>query len=154
MQGLIVPKGNPQGLRSLVDLTREDVRFVNRQSGAGTRILLDYHLKQLGIEPKLIRGYEAQEFTHLAVAAAVASGRATCGMGIAAAAQALDLDFVPLFSEEYHLIFPREFYEEPLVKPLLEVLQDSEFRQTIQKLPGYDVEPMGKLIASLEGRKN
>ena len=154
MQGLIVPKGNPQGLRSLVDLTRDDVRFVNRQSGAGTRILLDYHLKQLGIDPHQIRGYEAQEFTHLAVAAAVASGRATCGLGIAAAAQALDLDFVPLFSEEYHLVFPREFYEDPLVKPLLEVLQDGEFRQTIQKLPGYDIEPMGKLIASLEVREN
>lgn len=154
MQGLIVPKGNPQGLTSLVDLTREDVRFVNRQSGAGTRILLDYHLKRSGIDAHLIRGYESQEFTHLAVAAAVASGRATCGLGIAAAAQALNLDFVPLFSEEYHLIFPHQFYQDTLVEPLLEVLQDSEFRQTIQKLPGYDIEPMGKLIASLEGREN
>ncbi|MCS6906892.1 MAG: molybdopterin biosynthesis protein [Anaerolineales bacterium] len=149
LQGLIVPKGNPQGVRSLADLTREEVRFVNRQSGAGTRILLDYHLRQLGIDPHQIRGYENQEFTHLAVAAAVASGRATCGLGIAAAAQALDLDFIPLFSEEYHLVFPQQFYEDALLAPLLEVLYDSRFRETIQTLPGYDVEPMGKLIARL-----
>ncbi|PWH14669.1 MAG: molybdopterin biosynthesis protein [Anaerolineae bacterium] len=154
MQGLIVPKGNPQGLRTLADLTREDVRFVNRQSGAGTRILLDYHLKQLGIDSHMIRGYEAQEFTHLAVAAAVASGRATCGLGIAAAAQALDLDFIPLFSEEYHLVFPREFFEDELISPLMDVLHDPQFRQTIQQLPGYDVEPMGKLIARLESEQN
>ncbi|MCX8063100.1 MAG: molybdopterin biosynthesis protein, partial [Anaerolineales bacterium] len=154
MQGLIVPKGNPQGLTSLVDLTRNDVRFVNRQSGAGTRVLLDYHLKQMSIEPQQIRGYENQEFTHLAVAAAVASGRATCGLGIAAAAQALDLDFVPLFSEAYHLVFPKEFYEDELVRPLLEVLQDGEFRRAIQGLPGYEIEPMGKLIALLDAEQN
>lgn len=154
IQGLIVPKGNPQGLRDLFDLTRAEVRFVNRQSGAGTRILLDYHLRQMGIEPHQIRGYENQEFTHLAVAAAVASGRATCGLGIAAAAQALELDFVPLFSEEYHLVFPKEFYEDELLSPLFEVLHDSEFCRTIQGLPGYDVEPMGKLIAILEGEQN
>ncbi|MFN3307591.1 MAG: molybdopterin biosynthesis protein [Anaerolineales bacterium] len=154
VQGLIVPKGNPQGVKSLADLTREDVRFVNRQSGAGTRILLDYHLKQMGIDPQQIRGYENQEFTHLAVAAAVASGRATCGLGIAAAAQALNLDFIPLFSEEYHLVFPKEFYEDKLVAPLFDLLQDSAFRRVIQELPGYEVEPMGKLIAILEAEQN
>ncbi len=154
IQGLIVPKGNPQGLKSLADLTREDVRFVNRQSGAGTRILLDYHLKKLGIQPQQIRGYENQEFTHLAVAAAVASGRATCGLGIAAAAQALNLDFIPLFSEEYHLVFPKAFYEDKLMTPLFDVLQDSTFRRVIQELPGYEVEPMGKLIAILEAEQN
>ncbi len=154
LQGLIVPKGNPQKLSSLVDLTRPGVRFVNRQNGAGTRILLDYHLKQLGIEPQQIQGYENQEFTHLAVAAAVASGRASCSLGIAAAAQALGLDFIPLFSEEYHLVVPKEFYDDPLVSPLLQVLHDSEFRAAIQNLPGYDVEPMGRIIAEVHAEQN
>ncbi len=154
MQGLIVPQGNPQRLQSLSDLTRPEVRFVNRQNGAGTRILLDYHLKQMGIEPNQIQGYENQEFTHLAVAAAVASGRATCGLGIAAAAQALALDFIPLFSEEYHLIIPKQFYEDKLLTPLLDVLRDNEFRAAIQNLPGYDVEPMGKIIAEISESQN
>lgn len=88
------------------------------------------------------------------MAAAVASGRATCGLGIAAAAQALDLDFIPLFSEEYQLVFPKEFYDHELVTPLFDVLQDSTFRRVIQELPGYEVQPMGKLIAILEAEQN
>ncbi|GAB4483527.1 MAG: molybdopterin biosynthesis protein [Anaerolineales bacterium] len=154
MQGLIVQKGNPQKLGSLADLVREDVVFVNRQSGAGTRVLLDYHLRELCIDASQIRGYENQEFTHLAVAAAVASGRATCGLGIAAAAQALDLDFIPLFSEEYHLIIPQEYYESRLIAPLLDVLADGEFRKTIQAMPGYGIEPMGKQVAIVDPREN
>ena len=92
-QGLIVPRGNPKGIRGLTDLARPDVVFINRQRGAGTRVLLDYRLKGAGIDPRAIQGYDRQEFTHLAVAAAVASGAADCGLGILAAARALDLDF-------------------------------------------------------------
>ena len=84
-QGLIVPKGNPKGIRGLADLARPDVVFINRQRGAGTRVLLDYRLRRQGIDPRAIQGYDRQEFTHLAVAAAVASGAADCGMGILAA---------------------------------------------------------------------
>jgi putative molybdopterin biosynthesis protein len=105
-QGLIVPKGNPQGLAQLEDLLRDDVVFVNRQRGAGTRVLLDYELKKGAINPRQIQGYERTEYTHLAVAAAVKSGAATAGLGILAAARALDLDFAPLFDERYDLVIP------------------------------------------------
>ena len=91
------------------DLTRDDVRFINRQRGAGTRVLLDYELKKLGVKRRQIQGYERQEFTHLAVAAAVQSGLADCGLGILAAARALGLDCVPLVNEQYDLVIPREY---------------------------------------------
>jgi len=146
-QGLMVLPGNPKGIRGLEDLRRPDVTFVNRQRGAGTRVLLDYHLNRLGIKPEEVRGYEMEEFTHLSVAAAVKTGRADCGLGIPAAAQALGLDFIPLFHERYDLVIPKRFYNSLLLKPLLEVLEDEEFRAAVMRLPGYDVSPMGKVIA-------
>jgi putative molybdopterin biosynthesis protein len=112
---------------------------------AGTR-LLDYHLGRSGIAPESIQGYDHEEYTHLAVAAAVSSGRATCGLGIAAAAQALELDFIPLFQERYDLIIPEEHYASPLLAPLLEILYDPAFRDAVAALPGYDITPMGKLV--------
>ena len=141
-QGLMVPKGNPKGIRGLEDLTREDVRFINRQRGSGTRILLDYHLQRLGIAPEQVQGYADEEYTHLAVAAAVASGRADCGLGIAAAAHALGLDFIPLFTERYELVVPADLYESDLLRPLWDVLQDADFRKQVAGLPGYHVEAM------------
>ncbi len=143
-QGLIVARGNPKGIQGLEDLTRPDVRFVNRQRGSGTRILLDYHLQRLGIEPHQVQGYDQEEYTHLAVAAAVASGRADVGLGIAAAAQALNLDFLPLFTERYDLVVPREYVDHPLLAPLWQVLEDDAFRQDVMRLPGYDVSEMGR----------
>lgn len=149
-QGLLLPKGNPKRILDLDDLRRSDVRFVNRQRGAGTRVLLDYHLGLKGIAGAQIQGYNDEEYTHLAVAAAVASGRADVGLGIAAAAQALSLDFIPLFQERYDLIIPKRFYETPLLEPLFVVLQDPVFRQAVRELPGYDLTPMGTLIAEME----
>lgn len=146
-QGLILAKGNPKDIRTLSDLARQDVNFANRQRGAGTRVLLDYHLKQMGLSPETIAGYNLEEYTHLGVAAAVASGRADCGLGIAAAAQALDLDFVPLFDERYDLIVPSEHYAGAVLAPLWELLQGTELREAIDALPGYDTAPLGKLIA-------
>ena len=145
-QGLLVPRGNPKGIRSIEDLVRPDVTFVNRQRGAGTRVLLDYHLGLLGMDPRQVRGYEREEYTHLAVAAAVSSGRADTGLGIAAAAQALDLDFVPLFQERYDLVIPVEYYSSDLLAPLLELLHDPEFREAVAALPGYDVSQMGNVV--------
>jgi putative molybdopterin biosynthesis protein len=145
-QGLIVKKGNPLGIKSLVDLSRAGVRFVNRQRGAGTRVLLDYQLNLNGISSDSITGYRQEEYTHLGVAAAIASGRADCGLGIAAAAQALDLDFLPLFQERYDLVIPREHAESQLLVPLFELLLENEFRQTVAALPGYDVSVMGQVI--------
>lgn len=146
IQGLLVASGNPKQISGLHDLTREDVMFVNRQRGAGTRILLDYHLGLLGIPSTQIRGYDQEEYTHLAVAAAVASGRADCGLGIAAAAVALELDFIPLFEEEYDLIIPAVYAEDELLQPLLCLAQDEEFRNAVAQLPGYDTSRMGRWI--------
>lgn len=148
-QGLMMAAGNPKGIRTLQDLVRPGVSFVNRQRGAGTRVLLDFHLYQLGIDAETIRGYSQEEFTHLAVAAAIASGRADCGLGIAAAAQALDLDFVPLFQERYDLVIPQVFADSDLLSPLFDVLDDPDFRQTVAGLPGYDISVMGTVIADV-----
>ncbi|MCB9154515.1 MAG: molybdopterin biosynthesis protein [Caldilineae bacterium] len=149
VQGLMTPAGNPQGLTSLQDLTRPDVLFVNRQRGAGTRVLLDYELNKLGIGRRQVQGYARQEYTHLAVAAAVKSGTADCGLGILAAARALDLDFVPLFNERYDLVIPQEFYSGDLLAPLLHVTRSPEFAATVQALGGYDTEGIGEVIAEL-----
>jgi putative molybdopterin biosynthesis protein len=149
-QGLLVQAGNPKSISGLADLERDDVRFVNRQRGAGTRVLLDYHLNRLGISKISIQGYDEEEFTHLAVAAAVVSGRADCGLGIKGAAQALDLDFIPLFQERYDLVIPREHAVSELMKPLFTLLGDPTFKDAVAGLPGYDISPMGKIITELE----
>ncbi|MBI5054960.1 MAG: molybdopterin biosynthesis protein [Chloroflexi bacterium] len=146
-QGLIVPKGNPKKIRTLADLERAS--FVNRQRGAGTRVLLDFEIGKIGLSPESIRGYEREEYTHLAVAAAVASGVADCGLGIHSAASALDLDFVPLFKERYDLAIPKEFFESELMRPLLETINDSKFKDAVKNLAGYDIRGMGNIAAQL-----
>jgi putative molybdopterin biosynthesis protein len=145
-QGLIVKKGNPKGIKSLRDLTKPQIQFVNRQRGAGTRVLLDYHLSKMTIPQNSIVGYSQEEYTHLGVAAAVASGRADCGLGIAAAAQALDLDFIPLFQERYDLVIPKAHAGSDLLAPLFGLLADSAFRNAVSQLTGYDVSVMGRII--------
>lgn len=145
-QGLIVAKGNPRGIKSLQDLARSELRFVNRQRGAGTRLLLDFHLKHLGFDPSQIRGYEHEEFTHLAVAAAIASGRADCGLGITAAANALELDFIPLFNERYDLVIPSAHFDSPLLSPLFDLIHDQAFKKALSQLPGYDFSRLGEML--------
>jgi putative molybdopterin biosynthesis protein len=145
-QGLLVKQGNPKGIKNLGDLSRPQVQFVNRQRGAGTRVLLDYHLNALAMSADSIIGYTREEYTHLGVAAAIASGRADCGLGIAAAAQALDLDFVPLFQERYDLVVPKTFADGELLAPLFDLLADSAFRAAVSNLMGYDVSAMGTVI--------
>ncbi len=142
-QGWLVPRGNPKELSGWADAARPDVQLVNRQRGAGTRVLLDYQLGQLGLAPAAIRGYEREEYTHLAVAAAVASGAADAGLGIQAAARALRLDFVPLAHEPYELAIPQATYESERLRPLLDLLADDAFRAAVAAMPGYDITPMG-----------
>jgi putative molybdopterin biosynthesis protein len=148
-QGLIIAPGNPKGIKGLADLARGDVRYVNRQRGAGTRVLLDYHLEKLGIVPEDIQGYGREEYTHLAVAVAVQSGAADCGLGIAAAANALKLDFVPFEQERYDLVIPRVYYESELLRPLLDLIRGPELRRAISALPGYDTTRMGEVVMEL-----
>jgi putative molybdopterin biosynthesis protein len=144
-QGWIVPSGNPKKLATWADAARPDIQIVNRQRGAGTRVLLDYELEQQGISSAQIQGYEREEYTHLAVAAAVASGTADTGLGIRAAARALQLDFVPLTQERYDLVMTQAVYESELMRPLLALLQDDAFKTAVSNLPGYDTTPMGEV---------
>ncbi len=148
-QGLMVQPGNPLGITAVKDLAQPGMRYVNRQRGAGTRVLLDYLLQKEGIQAAQIEGYLREEYTHLAVAAAVASGRADCGMGIAAAAHALKLDFVPLFREEYQLVVPSAVYESELFQPVRDLARTESFRLAVAALPGYDVSGMGDIIAKI-----
>lgn len=149
IQGLILPKGNPRGVSSLEDLARDDVTFINRQRGSGTRMLLDYKLRNLGIAPDRVKGYERDEYTHLAVAAAVAGGRADVGLGILSAANAMGLDFAPLLSERYDLVIPAEYYESDVMRPVLEIIRGDEFRLAVDALGGYDTSAMGEVVAIL-----
>jgi putative molybdopterin biosynthesis protein len=150
-QGLIVPRGNPKRIRALRDLTRAGVRFVNRQPGAGTRVLLDYLLAKSRIETRRIAGYEREEFTHMAVAVAIASGMADCGLGIRSAATALALDFVAVEREEYDLVLRADFAAGPMARVLLETMRSAAFRQSVEALGGYDLSRAG-IVKSLEGR--
>jgi molybdenum cofactor synthesis domain-containing protein len=143
-QGLIVPRGNPKGIKGIEDLTREDVTFVNRQAGAGTRVLFDYKLGQLGIRPESIKGYDHDEFTHMAVAVDVLSGAADCGMGIFAAAKALGQDFISMDREQYDLIMPSIMLENPNIQAVLETIKSHDFRERVRALGGYDPSKSGQ----------
>ena len=145
-QGLILPKGNAKGIKSLEDLTRPEIVLINRQAGSGTRILLDFRLKALGIDPTAIRGYEDEEFTHMAVAVNVLSGRADVGMGIYAAAKALDLDFIPVVQERYDLIISKKYWEEEKIQSLLSVIRSKEFQEAVRGLGGYELTQTGQVI--------
>jgi putative molybdopterin biosynthesis protein len=143
-QGLIVAPGNPLGLSGIDDLAR--VRYVNRQRGAGTRVLLDHELAKRGIDATQVDGYTREEHTHLAVAAAVAAGRADAGLGILAAARAFGLDFVPVAREPYDLVLRAETMEDPLLAPLWELLERPTFRAEVEALGGYSCAETGRRI--------
>jgi putative molybdopterin biosynthesis protein len=143
-QGLIVAPGNPLGLTGVEDLTRPDLRYVNRQRGAGTRALLDHELSRRGIDPGAVPGYAREEHTHLAVAAAVAAGRADTGLGILAAARAFDLDFVPVAQEPYDLVVRDT--DDALLAPLWTLLASAEFRTAVEELGGYSCVETGRRI--------
>mgnify|MGYP001103348014 FL=1 len=147
IQGLIVRKGNPKNIKNFEDLKREDVIFINRQAGSGTRLLLDKHLRELGINPSEIKGYENEEYTHMGVAQAVASGRADVGLGIMASAKALDLDFIPVTEERYDLLIAKEFLDLEIIQALLDIIKnDKEFRNAVLSLGGYNIRDMGEVI--------
>ncbi len=151
-QGIIVAPGNPLDISGISDLTRDGVRFVNRQRGSGTRVLLDYKLACLGVSPASISGYRDEEYTHMNVAAAVLSGRADAGLAVRAAANALGLPFVPVGVEEYDLVIPRRFYDSPAMRALIDVIRGPEFLQTVTAMGGYHTEKTGQIIWEYDGR--
>jgi putative molybdopterin biosynthesis protein len=142
-QGLMLAPGNPLGIRGLEDLARPGLRYVNRQPGSGTRILIDYLCAQKGINTGAIYGYEREEFTHTSVAAQIASGTADAGMGIWSAAKLYGLDFLPVCMEQYDLLIPDSAFDTPMVQRLLEVLQSGAFRARMEALGGYTLSRPG-----------
>lgn len=147
-QGLLLPAGNPKGIRSVADLARPDVRLVNRESGSGARALLDAELSRFGILVDQVQGYQMIVRSHLAAAEVVAAGLADVAIGVRAAARAFGLHFVPLAAERYDLAIPACFYELPPIQALLETLTSLRFRREVEALGGYDVSAMGTTLSA------
>jgi putative molybdopterin biosynthesis protein len=145
-QGLMLTPGNPKKIRTIKDLARPGVRFINRQRGAGTRMLLDFLLKKENLAAAAIQGYEQEEYTHMAVAVNVFSGTADVGLGIMAAARALGLDFIPLLPERYDLVVPESTFADPRFQALLEVIRSAKFQDAAMALGGYDLKDCGKIL--------
>ena len=142
-QGLMLAAGNPLGVRGVTDLARPGLRYVNRQRGSGTRILMDHLCRKAGMDTAAIYGYDREEFTHTSVAAQIASGSADAGMGIYSAARLYGLDFLPVCTEQYDLLIPDGAFETPMVQRLLEVLRGGAFRLRLEKLGGYRLDAPG-----------
>ncbi|WP_454720253.1 MULTISPECIES: substrate-binding domain-containing protein [Cupriavidus] len=145
-QGIFVRPGNPRGITSLRDLCRPDVRFVNRQTGSGTRLLLDLMLEAQGIDSSHIEGYSNGEFTHAAVAAYIGSGMADAGFGVETAARRFGLDFVPVLKERYFFAIERERLQSPALAGAVAALRSGSFRQVVDALPGYDGSLTGTVL--------
>jgi putative molybdopterin biosynthesis protein len=146
-QGLIVAPGNPHNIQSLADLTRPEIRFVNRQSGSGTRVWLDAMLSKSGINPNKILGYADERLTHSDVARTVAEGKADVGLGLEIAGQAYGLDFVYLNQERYDLIMRSEMVENPVVQQLITWLLSEEGKHFVERHQGYDSRETGHVLA-------
>ncbi|MFZ3289924.1 MAG: substrate-binding domain-containing protein, partial [Telluria sp.] len=146
-QGLFVAAGNPLGIGSVADLARPGVRFVNRQSGSGTRMLLELMLEAAAVSCTGISGFNNAEFTHSAVAAYIASGMADVGIGVRTAAQRFNLDFIALARERYFFALPIASLEEPLMRQLIAILQLPVYHSDVDQLPGYDATDTGKILS-------
>ncbi len=145
-QGLMLPKGNPMGIRCFADIARPGLRYVNRQKGSGTRILMDYLCQTDGVDPAAVYGYEREELTHTSVAVQIAGGSADAGLGIYSAASLYDLDFLPICIEEYDLLVPDSAWDTPMVQKLVELLKSDKFRDRIEAMGGYTLDRPGTLI--------
>ncbi len=145
-QGIMVKRGNPKNIKGIDDLVKKDIKFINRQKGSGTRVLLDYLLKKKGINPLNIQGYSQEEYTHLMVASVVAEGNVDTGLGILSAAKAFGLDFVPVAKERYDIIIPKEYHSSLKIRKLLTIIRSEKFRKKVLNLGGYDLSQSGKVI--------
>ncbi|MGE5617898.1 MAG: substrate-binding domain-containing protein [Sphingomonadaceae bacterium] len=147
-QGLMVARGNPKAIRGLEDLARPEIVMVNRQKGAGTRVLLDLRLSRLGIAPEAVAGYDHEVGTHTAVAAAIVDGSADVGLGILSAAKAMNLDFIPLATERFDLAIPAAQCETPEVTHLLAALRSESFKAVVREMGGYDTSETGVTVGT------
>jgi molybdate-binding protein/DNA-binding transcriptional regulator YhcF (GntR family) len=148
VQGLILAKNNPKQIKSFDDLRRHDVTLINRQRGSGTRVLLDFELHKLGIDPSRVKGYKREVDTHLAVAMSVSRGEADIGLGIQAAADSNELDFLPLLKERYDLVIPKEKYRSKAIAALLEIIKSADFKGVVANIGGYDTSQTGSISFS------
>ena len=144
-QGFMVRPGNPKKILDVHDLVRKDVTFINRQAGSGTRVLLDYELAKAGLAADSIAGYDYEEYTHMAVAVSVLSGKADAGLGILAAARALKLDFVPVTEERYDLVIPSRFLDLPMIRQLLHIINRDDFKKAAEAMGGYSTRETGRV---------
>jgi len=145
-QGLIIPKGNPMNIKGIEDLTRNDLTFMNRQRGAGTRILLDYKLEKLGIDNNDIKGYEREATTHLAAAMSVKASTCDLALGVKSAADILDLDFILVGHEDYDFAVLKDSLEDERVLKFIEYIKSEDFSKEVEKIPGYMLENPGEIV--------
>jgi putative molybdopterin biosynthesis protein len=144
--GFIVPPHNPLAIKDFTDLTREEVRFINRQDGAGTRVLLDYHLKKCGISPANIRGYEKEVFTHFETGLSILSGEADTGIATGAVSKLLGLGFIPITQESFDMILDKSVFFEKGIQALFEILNSEGFRGMVGGLGSYDFKKSGNIL--------
>ena len=142
----MVAKDNPKNIKSIEDLKRPDVTFVNRQKGSGTRVWLDYKLREMEIQPNSIKGYNRELDTHMAVGMSIFRGEADVGLGIQAAAHTCKLDFIPATSESFDLVIPTKVYETPQITALREIIRSDDFKRVVQEMGGYDTSQSGKTV--------
>ncbi|WP_088225389.1 helix-turn-helix transcriptional regulator [Desulfosporosinus sp. FKB] len=148
MQGFYIAKGNPKNIRDWNDLCRSDIAIINREKGSGTRILLDEHLRKMGISGRSINGYMREFHSHLAIASTVARGDADLGIGNEKASlQVQEIDFIPLQKEHYDMVLKKEDLNNPAFDAIFEIIQSDEFKAELQGLGGYDLTELGKVIA-------
>jgi len=147
--GLLIKKGNPKSICGLKDLLRDDVSFIGRDVLSGTRLVLDFLLKNEGIDPAGIRGYEEEASNHMALASIVAGEKADVGVGILPAAKALDLDFIPLYPERFDIVIPQKFFNQHPIRSLIQVIRSQEFRGELASQGGYDITHTGKVLSGM-----
>jgi len=142
-QGLLVKKDNPKNIKGIRDLTRDDIKYINRQRGSGTRVLLDYLLHKEDINTDDIDGYEKEELTHMGVAVQVAEGNADTALGIRAAAEAVEIDFIPVKKEKYDIILKKKALNDARVDKIIDIIRSDEFKEKVNRLGGYDTKESG-----------
>lgn len=146
--GFVVAPKNPFGFRGFEDLTKKEVRFINRQKGSGTRVLLDYHLKRLKIPSSQIHGYEKEVYTHFEVGLSILSKKADVGIATIAVSKLFGLSFVPITHESFDMILDRSTFFEKGVQAFIEILNSQDFRNRVEGIGSYDFKNSGKILYS------